>query len=153
MLLPFSTIGMVATKEGIDPKLIAAVAQHESSGNQWAIRYEKDYQWLYKPQDYSHLLNISLDTEICMQKFSIGYCQLMFAVFRELGFKGSAGECFDAELNFTYGCRHLKRFLDKYGNVEDALSAYNAGSPRKAVTGKYINAAYVDDVLRIYQAP
>lgn len=151
-MLPYDTINLVAAKEGVDPKLIAAVAQHESGGNQWALRYEPDYQWLYKPQNYSHALNISLDTEICMQKFSIGYCQLMFAVCRELGFKDEAGRMFDPELNFTYGCRHLKRFLDKYGNIPDALSAYNAGSPRKAVTGKYINAAYVDDVLRIFNA-
>lgn len=151
--LPHDIISVVAAKEKVDPKLVSAIAQHESGGNMWALRYEPNYQWLYRPQDYSSALNISLDTEICMQKFSIGYMQLMFAVCRELGFKGNAGEMFNPETNFAYGCRHIKRFLDKYGNLPDALSAYNAGSPRKAVTGKYVNAAYVDDVMKLYSVP
>lgn len=151
MILPHDIINMVAAKEKVDPKLIAAIAQHESGGNMWALRYEPNYQWLYRPADYSSALNISLDTEICMQKFSIGYMQLMMAVCRELGFKGPAGMMFDPETNFTYGSRHIKRFLDKYGNIPDALSAYNSGSPRRAVTGKLINQKYVDSVLGLYE--
>lgn len=152
VLLPWDIIQVVAQKEQVDSKLLAAVATHESSGNQWAIRYEPAYHYLYRPQDYSSLLNCSLDTEICLQKFSFGYMQLMLAVARELGFKGNAGELFDRETNFTYGARHLKRFLDKYNDIPKALSSYNAGSPRVTGAGKFVNAAYVDSVLRIFNS-
>lgn len=150
LALPYDVISLVTAKEQVDPKLLAAVAQHESSGNQWAIRFEPAYHYLYKPQDYSGPLGCSLDTEICLQKFSFGYMQIMLAVARQLGFKDHAAKLFEPETNFRLGAKHLKSFLVKYGNVPDALSAYNAGAPRKAVTGKYINAAYVENVLRLF---
>lgn len=149
--LPYDVINLVASREGVDAKLLAAVAQHESSGNQWAIRYEPSYHYLYKPQDFAGVLNCSLDTEVCLQKFSFGYMQLMGAVARQLGFKGNFGELFSPETNLTYGARHLKNYLNKYeDNVEDALSAYNAGSPRKTGAGRYVNQQYVSDVLRLF---
>jgi soluble lytic murein transglycosylase-like protein len=53
-------------------------------------------------------------------------------------------------LGLRYGIRHLLKFYTKYGDWPDALAAYNAGSPRKAADGKYLNQSYVDKVLKFW---
>lgn len=54
----------------------------------------------------------------------------------------NAGKLFDPETNILLGTRHLASLLDKYGNLELALAAYNAGASR---VDRWINIFGRDD--------
>jgi soluble lytic murein transglycosylase-like protein len=58
----------------------------------------------------------------------------------------SASELYDPILNIYLGSLFVKWLLKKYGNIRDALAAYNAGSVRKTAYGRYINEDYVKAV-------
>lgn len=131
----------------IVPALVKAIIKTESDFVNYAVRYEPNYKWLYNPQDFYKLNNISLDTETILQKCSFGLMQIMGAVAREYGFKDNLLKLTIPEVGIEYGCKHLKKFITKYNNIPDAISAYNQGSPRKK-NGDYENAAYVAKVLK-----
>ncbi|OCL26320.1 hypothetical protein U472_09940 [Orenia metallireducens] len=137
-----------AKKHGIPTKLIAAIIKIESNGNTYATRYEPNYRWLYKVEEFANHSMASFDTEENGQKTSWGLMQVMGAVARERGFKGDFfTELCDPLLGIEYGCKHLKHYYNRYGNWEDAVASYNAGSPRKDDNGAYVNQAYVDKVF------
>jgi soluble lytic murein transglycosylase-like protein len=71
----------------------------------------------------------------------------MGSVLRELKFEGSFLELADPSLAVEYGCKKMNQFLSKYSTLEDAISAYNAGSPRRLKNGTYFNQEYVDKVV------
>lgn len=128
-----------AEKYGLPWPLVMAVVDVESSGNPWAYRYEPAYQWLVGQG--------LTPTEQMAQRTSWGLMQVMGAVAREYGFKGWLTELCQPDVGLEYGCRHLKRYADRYRNWLDAIAAYNAGSPRKA-GDVYVNQSYVDKVMR-----
>lgn len=133
-------------KYGIPPGLIRAIIEVESGGNTFAMRYEKNYPWLAKPFDKFHW---HAETEKQAQKTSWGLMQIMGAVARERGFKGSyLSELSKPELGIKFGCKHLKWNYNRYGNWNDAISAFNQGSNRKNEHGEYKNQNYVNKVLR-----
>jgi hypothetical protein len=119
----------------------------ESSGNQLAMRYEPHYKYTFKPHIYADAHRMTLATEIELQKFSYGLMQIMGATARELGFKDHFAFLLDAVTGFSWGCLYFARLLDRFPNYLDAISAYNQGSPRKTLLGKYKNQKYVDKVL------
>lgn len=55
------------------------------------------------------------------------------------GFGQDNSALLDPATNINYGCQYLNTLLNQYGNVNQAISAYNAGSPTTANTG-YVNA-------------
>ncbi|HRY80911.1 MAG TPA: transglycosylase SLT domain-containing protein [Spirochaetia bacterium] len=62
----------------------------------------------------------------------------MGAVAREYGFKGVFfPELTDPETGLEYACRLLANLLSRY-SVEDAVSAYNAGSPTQRNERDYV---------------
>jgi soluble lytic murein transglycosylase-like protein len=73
-----------------------------------------------------------------------GLMQLMESTFSWLGFHPS--EIFNPEANIEAGVKYLRYLYDKYGNLKDAVAAYNLGKVVKTKTGKYINQSYVDKV-------
>lgn len=146
-LLPLNTISQVSEAYGLDPKLVASIVMVESSGETCATRYEPEYHYLLTPERFSKSLRISLDTEQVSQKMSFGLMQVMGGLARELGFEGHLVELCEPTIGLNYGCKYLKKLLDKYGKLGDAISAYNQGSPRKRLTGEYYNQEYVDKVL------
>lgn len=150
--LPWDVMSIVAAKEGVDVLLVAAVAQQESSGNRYAARYEPNYSYLFKVDDFAKKLNVSRETEVTAQKISYSYLQCMGSVAREAGFDRPLFELFDPFLAFTYGCKHLAKMITKYTDIAAAVSAYNAGSPRKLDSGQYVNDRYVKQVLEYLTA-
>ena len=60
---------------------------------------------------------------------SEGYMQIQERWWGELMAEIGAEDLTDPEDNFRTGCAILRQLLDKYGSLEDALSAYNTGSP------------------------
>lgn len=60
---------------------------------------------------------------------SVGYMQIQKRWWSGLMAEIGAEDLMDPEDNFRTGCAIMRRLLDRYGNVEDALTAYNAGRP------------------------
>lgn len=113
----------VAENAGLDPDLVCAVCEQESSFNPWAIRFEPTFFDHYiAPQ---HLR----PTEAYGRAFSYGVMQIMGQTARELGFAGQflVALC-DPQTGIEYGCKKLKQCLTRAaGDVTKALLYYNGG--------------------------
>jgi soluble lytic murein transglycosylase-like protein len=53
-------------------------------------------------------------------------------------------------VNIEAGTKFLAQLWSRFGNMRDAIAAYNAGSPRLNERGKYVNQDYVDKVTKNY---
>jgi len=127
---------------------VLGIIETESSFNPYACRYEPHYRWIYKPEEFYISYSSTVETEIQFQKCSLGLMQLMGAVYRELGYKKPLPAVFeDIDAQISYGIRHFLKFYHRYESITAAISSYNAGSPRKTQTGRYVNQGYVDKVL------
>lgn len=132
----------------IELALIRAIAKVESNGkyNKAGIRYEPHlrkaiwYNKILTAKERKHNINYS----------SLGAMQILFGTAKTLGYDGVAEDLELMVYNFFYACTHLKNCLKKYPKLEDAISTYNQGKPRKKRNGKYKNQAYVDDVMKWY---
>ena len=141
-------IQTIAATHTLPWELVYAICVVESSLDPYAIRYEPNYKYL--TADQVHLA----PTERIGQMCSWGIMQVMGAVAREHGFtyKYFSKLC-DPTEGLTYGCLHLAKYKAKYQQWPDAIAAYNAGSPRRALgpDGPYMNQFYVDKVIREWQ--
>ncbi len=108
----------------VDPKLVKAIIKVESDFKQSAVS----------------------------SKGAKGLMQLMEETARDYGVYSH--EILDPEKNIKAGIKHLKKLLNKYNNIEEALAAYNAGETKVDYYGgippykETIN--YVKKVLKIY---
>ena len=143
-------IKFVARDFDLPWELIEAFATVESSLNTYAIRYEPQFKYLYLLDDRSQLS----PTERVGQMCSWGLMQVMGAVAREHGFKGYFPQLCDPVVGLRYGCLHVTKFRSKYGEWQEVIAAYNAGSPRRdpAKPGAYVNQFYVNKVLTAWNA-
>lgn len=109
---------------GLDPMLIYAVIQKESSGNPWAMRYEPDFLRRYVlPQGSKD------QTENMARATSWGPMQVMGQVARELGLKAKyLSELCNEGTGVWYGAKHLSNKIKRYG-YPAGISAYNHGEP------------------------
>lgn len=132
----------------LDPLLLAALVQQESSGNPWAWNPEPRYRWLWDvrlqkpfrtltadeqssetpPKDFPFLAG-DRDQEWWAQQASWGLGQVMGGVARELGFLGHyISELCDPATGLKYSAMLLSDLLKwSKGDVDAALGAYNAG--------------------------
>jgi soluble lytic murein transglycosylase len=97
----------IVTAAGIhrlDPDLVAAIVEAESSGNPSAVSRAQAY----------------------------GLMQVRVPTARDMtGRDVTVDELFDPVFNLDVGCRYLRRMLDRYdGDLRLALMAYNAGPGR-----------------------
>lgn len=114
---------------GGDPTLTAltrAIIARESAWNPGALRWE--------PQ---------------LNDGSYGLMQVLHATAKMYQPEVTPGELFIPAVNIGIGVRHLQMLLGRY-SLNDAIAAYNAGSPRRGADGLYINQGYVNDVLTYY---
>lgn len=84
---------------------------------------------------------------------SWGLMQLLLATAREVMKDPNLTitQLTQPRVNIEAGTRFLSQLWTRFGNMKDAIAAYNAGSPRiNPKTGKYINQEYVDNVLKNY---
>lgn len=136
---------------GLDPKIVQAVVITESDGDMWSYRLEPSYAYLVNPRDWAAKNSVSLDSEIALQKTSIGLMQPMGGVCREWGFQDKLSEIFQPRLSLYYGCRHLLSKAQKYGTDPATMyAAYNAGSIIKTLGGMFINQRNVDRFMTNY---
>lgn len=139
--MPEDLIKAAATVHNLPWSLVFAICEIESSMNTYAMRYEPQYKYLVgQPLEMS-------PTERVGQMISWGLMQVMGAVAREAGFQGSFPQLCEPMMGLEYGCRHLRKFQDRWQNWQDSIASYNAGNPRKMPNGLYFNQGYVDRVL------
>lgn len=148
-----SIIEKAAKRHGLNPFLVQAVVRKESSLNPDAVRYEPNYRWLYRPETFNDALGITVETESELQKFSWGLMQVMGAVAREYGFHGPLPKLCRPDYGLEYGCRHLRGYLKRFGELEKALAAYNGGPGAVNSDGTLDNQKqYVDPVMKLFWA-
>lgn len=136
----------------LDPNLIKAIIWQESAGNSWACRYEPKCFLSYEPMVFSKELNLTVETELTLQRSSWGLMQPLGVVAREMGFQDYLPKLCLPENGIYWGCKKLAELNDKYQDLDDVIASYNAGSPKK-MSGKYINQNYVNSVkLHLYEA-
>ena len=127
-----------ATKNGLDFWTLVAQIEKESSGNPLAIRLEQDFRW-FSPRGSQ-----PTGDELEFQRTSWGLLQIMGATARELGYAVPATPWpssplkLDPAAALDLGCRYLAGELKRYGNIRDALSAYNAGHATPDNFGAYV---------------
>lgn len=136
----------------LDEGLVRSIIKTESSWNTYAIRYEDGYNYLYEPDKFARAQNITVQTEVILQKCSYGLMQIMGAVMREHGFLGSLLTVCNPSINIEFGCKHLSGFVKKYPKIEHAIASYNAGSPSFDKNGQLVNQIYVDKVMGAWRA-
>lgn len=144
---------------------IRALIAVESGGDVFASRYEPHYAYLwdvvanapkrcygtYRPNGFLGVNGVTSNhTEFIQQRTSWGPIQIMGAVAREYGYKGSF-PALCGELGVRYGVWHLltlKRRLENkdFCQQSDLIAAYNAGWVRHSKDGRYVNQQYVDKV-------
>lgn len=117
-----------ATASAIDPDLLAALVDKESSGEPDAWNPEPKYRYLWNVREgrpFRRVTDIELaakfppadfpalagdpDNEWWAQQASWGLTQIMGAVAREHGYKGKylTALCCDVEINLAIGAEHL----------------------------------------------
>lgn len=145
-------IAKECSNRGLDPLLITAIIQIESSFNPWAIRYEAASKYQVVAAQYARLVHISLATEQIAQKFSWGLGQVMGSTARWLGFQGILPQLCDPETGIHWMCEYFTKNCLKYTKLEEQIAAYNAGSPRRTPEGALVNQEYVYKVLNVYRS-
>jgi soluble lytic murein transglycosylase-like protein len=114
-----------AASQSLDPALVCAVVEQESSWNPWAMRYEPAFFAKYVAHLYTN--NKITASEAYARGFSWGLMQVMGQVAREMGFDGTflSATC-DPELGLAIGCKLLRKKLDAMdGDTTRGLLAWN----------------------------
>lgn len=123
-----------AESHDLDPSLVCAVIEQESSWNPWAMRYEPAFFAKYVASLYTN--NKVSASEAYARGFSWGLMQVMGQVARENGFTDRylSGLC-DPATGIDIGCRVLRKKLDSaQGDTVKGLLAWNGGgNPNYAV--------------------
>lgn len=136
----------------VEPELVMAIAQAESALNPHTVRFEPGWTYQYRVSEFAKNLKITRETEKTLQMFSWGLMQIMGTVAREEGFDKLLTELTNPSYNIIIGCRKVESLQRIHEKLEDIISAYNQGWPKKNEDGYYKNQAYVDKVMAFYLA-
>jgi len=118
-------------KYNIEPALIKAIIKTESNWDVNASRFE-----VHKTDSSWGLMQLMLATARGILKIP------------DL----TTTQIINPRINIEAGTKLMAENLNRWGNMRDAIAAYNAGSPRLVKgTNKYVNAAYVDKVTKNYE--
>jgi len=124
-------IELTSSKYKLDPLIVASVIMQESSGNNFAVRYEPAFQTRYvdKTKEGRNLVSSAdWQTERICRATSWGLMQIMGLVARERGYsKHYLSELSDPMDNIEFGCKHLSALMRREGNEIRGLLAYNGG--------------------------
>ncbi len=80
---------------------------------------------------------------------SYGVCQLSLDTARQISPNIDMLALQQPKVNIRIAARYLQKLIQKYGNMLDAIAAYNAGCV-KLRRGEYVNKKYVDKVAFVY---
>jgi soluble lytic murein transglycosylase-like protein len=110
-----------ATKYGLDPMIVCAVAEQESDWEPGSVRYEPAFF-----RRYIVPLNLA-QLDAFDRATSWGLMQIMGQTAVELGFYGDISGLRDPDIGMDYGCRKLQKCFDVHRDPETSLLAYNGG--------------------------
>lgn len=68
---------------------------------------------------------------------SVGICQIKLKTAQWLGFRGTEQELLDPATNIYYAGAYLNHQRNRYGNVQQAVIAYNQGHSGGLTTTEY----------------
>lgn len=134
----------------VSPALLYSIAMIESSLDPNTVRYEPNWRYYYDIKKFADDLDITSQTEHVLQSMSWGLMQVMGTVARELGFTRHLTELINPHFNVAIAIKKLEELFNKYDNLEDVVSSYNQGNPRKKADGLYMNQNYVNKVLTVF---
>lgn len=120
----------MGAKYNIEPALVKAIIKTESNWDVNASRFE-----VHKGDASWGLMQLLLATARSVLKIP----------------DMTTTQLIQPRINIEAGTKLIAENLNRWGNMRDAIAAYNAGSPRLGKDGKYVNAAYVDKVYNAYQ--
>jgi len=121
-----------AKAHGLDPVLVCAVVEQESTWRAGATRYEPAFY-----ERYIAPMNLSPE-EGGDRATSWGLMQVMGQVAVEFGFKGQCLDLLKPETGLEWGCKVLKHKMDMAdGNLMHGLLRWNGGG----------RPAYADEVI------
>jgi soluble lytic murein transglycosylase-like protein len=125
-----------AAAHNLDPALVCAVIEQESSWNPWAMRYEPIFVAKYVAALYTN--NKITASEAYARGFSWGLMQVMGQTAREVGLTAlHLSALCDPAVGLAVGCKILRKKLESAsGDTHKALLAWNGGS----------NPDYADEV-------
>lgn len=136
-------IRIAAVAHGLDPYLVEAVVENESSGRADAFRYEPVY--------YERYVRNSPRWDDWVPRrvaSSYGLMQVMYLTALDTGWKGEPEELFIITTNLEVGCTVLARLAMRFNNdIALMLGGYNAG-PGGA--NSLAGVTYAKRVMRIY---
>ncbi len=163
----------VAVSVNVLPSIALALVQVESTYDSTAWNPEPRYRYLwdvrrnrpfrrlteqelaskFPPRDFPAPSGVDPDAEYWGQCASWGLGQLMGANARALGYAGKflTGLVADPSGCLRLALVHLTRLHAQFGpstGWQGTLAAYNAGSPRRAEDGTWVNQEYVDKISR-----
>lgn len=138
----------IAAQVGVDPVLMLAIIEVETSGCRWATRFEPYWAYKFKVEKFAYEQSpkVTSLTEEKHQMTSWGLMQCMGSVARELGFTGHLPEMTQTRTGLTLGMKQFLRVKRNGYSVDDNIAAYNAGSAHMLSNGLYQNQPYVDKV-------
>lgn len=110
-----------ALKYGLQPSIVAAVCEQESTWEPGAVRFEPAFL-----RHYIQPMNLPL-LESLDRATSWGLMQIMGQTAIECGFSGDLNTLRDPALGVDFGCRKLQRCYDVHRDNETSLLAYNGG--------------------------
>ena len=142
----------IAKQYAVDPNIVFAIIDIESSWNPKAVRFEPHYKYIYNVEKFAKMNNVSFEKEKQLQMTSLGLMQVMGGTARYLQFMGPLTNLFEVAPNVNVGCKLLSKLCKTYSTVEDVAAAYNGGSPRRDSQGLYLNQKYVSKFLAHYKA-
>ena len=126
-------VKQTAQRHGLDPRLVCAVIEQESSWNTYAMRYEPAFcsQYVIKIPGLT-------PTQQVARSISWGLMQVMGQTAWELGYRGDFPALCVPLNGIEFGCRKLAPEIAKAnGDLQRALRSYNGGA----------NPNYAGDVL------
>lgn len=130
-----------------DRKILWALNQQEASGRSVVeSRFEPDF---YKRYLKDNSLFTAAEIKFGMEAISSSYgpWQIMYTTAVEMGYRGSPKELAKASVSLPYVLRYIEKLKGYFdGNVQQVLSAYNAGPG-----GVGTNPIYTNKVMSYYQ--
>jgi soluble lytic murein transglycosylase-like protein len=115
---------LAAAKHSLDPAIVCAIVEQESSWDTHAIRYEPAFRTRYVSP-----LGLPATEEVA-RSISWGLMQVMGQVARENGFSGkSLAELCDPAAGLEIGCTiFVSKLSTAAGDVTHALKRWNGGA-------------------------
>jgi soluble lytic murein transglycosylase-like protein len=131
-------ITKVASKYGIQPRLIAGMVEVESSGDTWAINPEPKFLKAHNKAMFDYVRHCG--NPVALSNYSksgmpwatsYGLLQILWPVAYERGLRNPWPTVLSKpEVGLTWGCKHLQWLLDQTNDETKAVAAYNGGMGR-----------------------